>query len=276
MEIYVFGHQESSHLSYTEVPWDLDTKTRTDIDHFTGLPMQSFVYDDKGSILRDDFLNPLMKASDGCLIPVQTDVWVENRAFTVPFGPCCINNEVKQERYADREDVFVCRGVCCRQPVQVKISTISLILKHIQGIARHMPPANAKMMDLGGPFRGESIRGMPDGACLFWNPASGECALQTYAQESGIDPDRLRPIPCSLFPLQVQAGWMDHGPRYFAMFIDPIVMKQHNVNCPTAGNGSCKPAYLSLKREFDSAFGGGFWEVMVDVYERHFKPACER
>lgn len=275
MELYVFGTQETIHLSYSEIPWDVDTKQRTDLDPGTGEPMMEFVLDADGKMKRDENLNPLMRAADGSEVPVKTDVWVENRAFTVPFGPCCINQEVKQTQYADRPDVQVCRGTCCRQPVSVKVSTIAAILKHMDGILKHMPPANAKLASLASPFRHESIRPMPDGSCIFWNPVNGQCALYNYAQANGLDVNRLRPIPCSLFPLQIQAGWLDQTPRYFAMFIDPIVMQQHNIACPTAGNGACKPAYLSLKREFDTAFGEGFWEVMVDVYERHFRPKHE-
>lgn len=275
MELFIFGDREINHLVYAEVPWDCAKRERTDIDPATGWPMEAFAKDEHGAIKRHPLtMRPLMVDSDGSEVPVRTDVWVEARAFFTPFGPCCLSESMREEFFKGRDDVVVCHGMCCRQPVRVKAAGQARILRHYEGIRGYMTPASARMADLGSPFAGEGNRLMPDGSCVFWRPSDGKCAIHAFAVDNDIDWRLLKPISCTLFPMQVQAGLNYSTPLYYAMTHDPQVLRQNGIVCPI-GSPNLTPAYLDMQAEYDIAFGAGFWEVMCDVFERHFRPDWE-
>ena len=273
MDLFVLAKNTTAHAQYVEVPWDLATGGRTDLDPVKAAPMPLHFLDD-GTIARDaTTLRPLLETAQGDLVAAQCDVWLQKGVFLTPFGPCCLTEADRRALYADRSDILVCGGRCCRQPVQCKVDQQYRILKHYDGIEQHMMPATRTLAREAGPFAGERIQQMPDRSCCFWRPHDGKCAIHAYADAAGLDWRALKPTPCVLFPFQVTTttAVVEKSPYFFVECFDPGALHQHGIQCPI-GDERLKPAYLNMKRELDFVFGPGFWEVMSDVWERSYRP----
>jgi len=153
-----------------------------------------------------------------------------------------IGEELFSRRYfADCFNCDFCADMCCSYGCPVDITERERIMSVRHLLEGHLPfsPSGwfGDSAELSPEFpSGQIVRtNVYNGKCVFYNRWARGCLLHSLALANGIEPHRLKPMICFLFPLTVEAGHL-----YVSEFLDELPCRDKGISIMEAQEGELK------------------------------------